>query len=105
VCLRADVDGGRCRIGVLDRGPGIPPAELETVFRPFYRLETSRSVNTGGSGLGLAIVKQLATAQGWQVTLQARAGGGLAAWLEVPLQPSAKERREGLLLEKKAHSN
>jgi two-component system osmolarity sensor histidine kinase EnvZ len=105
VSLRADVEGGRCRIGVLDRGPGIPPAELETVFRPFYRLETSRSVNTGGSGLGLAIVKQLATAQGWQVTLQARAGGGLAAWLEVPLQPSAKERREGLLLEKKAHSN
>ena len=70
---------------MLDRGPGIPPAELEAVFRPFYRLEASRSVSTGGSGLGLAIVRQLAAAQGWQVTLQARTGGGLAAWLELPL--------------------
>ena len=67
VSLRAEVEDGRCRIGVLDRGPGIPPDELETVFRPFYRLEASRSVNTGGSGLGLAIVRQLAMAQGWQV--------------------------------------
>mgnify|MGYP003557617136 CR=1 FL=1 len=90
VTLRAGVAGGVCRIGVLDRGPGIPPAELEAVFRPFYRLEASRSVSTGGSGLGLAIVRQLAAAQGWQVTLQARTGGGLAAWLELPLQQAGQ---------------
>ena len=70
VTLRAEIADGVCRIGVLDHGPGIPPAELEAVFRPFYRLEASRSVSTGGSGLGLAIVRQLAAAQGWQVTLQ-----------------------------------
>ena len=90
VILRAEVENGRCRIGVRDRGPGIPPDELETVFRPFYRMEASRSVNSGGSGLGLAIVRQLATAQGWQETLQAREGGGLAAWLEIPLQQAGK---------------
>jgi two-component system osmolarity sensor histidine kinase EnvZ len=90
VSLRAEVEDGRCRIGVLDRGPGIPPDELETVYRPFYRLEASRSVNTGGSGLGLAIVRQLAMAQGWQARLQAREGGGLAAWLEIPLQQADK---------------
>lgn len=90
VSLRAEVQDGRCRIGVLDRGPGIPPDELETVYRPFYRLEASRSVNTGGSGLGLAIVRQLAMAQGWQASLQAREGGGLAAWLEIPLQQAGK---------------
>ncbi len=86
VILRVVTEGGRCRIGVLDRGPGIPAEELEAVYRPFYRLEASRSVDTGGSGLGLAIVRQLATAQGWQASLQARAGGGLAAWLEIPLR-------------------
>jgi two-component system osmolarity sensor histidine kinase EnvZ len=92
VSLRTEVEGGRCRIGVLDRGPGIPPDEMETVFRPFYRLEDSRSVKTGGTGLGLAIVRQLAMAHGWRVTLQAREGGGLAAWLEIPLRQPGKGR-------------
>lgn len=90
VTLHAEIVDGGCRIGVLDRGPGIPPAEMETVFRPFYRLEASRSVTTGGSGLGLAIVRQLAAAQGWQVSLQARTGGGLAAWLEIPSQQAGQ---------------
>jgi two-component system osmolarity sensor histidine kinase EnvZ len=72
VTLRAEATAGGCRIGVLDRGPGIPRAEQEVVFRPFYRLESSRSVSTGGSGLGLAIVRQLAAAQGWEVSLQDR---------------------------------
>lgn len=92
VTLRAGIASGVCRIGVLDRGPGIPPAELEAVFRPFYRLEASRSASTGGSGLGLAIVRQLAAAQGWQVTLQGRTGDGLAAWLEIPLQQAGQAR-------------
>ena len=90
VSLRAELMEGSCRIGVLDRGPGIPETELEAVFRPFYRLEASRSVSTGGSGLGLAIVRQLAAAQGWTITLQARVGGGLAAWLEIPLPQAAQ---------------
>lgn len=72
------------RIGVLDRGPGIPEAQREAVFTPFYRLETSRNTQSGGSGLGLAIVRQLADAQGWRVALEAREGGGLAAWVVLP---------------------
>jgi len=83
VTLRAEATAGGCRIGVLDRGPGIPRAEQEAVFRPFYRLESSRSVSTGGSGLGLAIVRQLAAAQGWEVSLQDRPEGGLAIWLRI----------------------
>lgn len=90
VILKASAGKGCCRIGVLDRGPGIPTTELEAVFRPFFRLEASRSVETGGSGLGLAIVRQLAAAQGWSVSLQAREGGGLAAWLEMPLQQAGQ---------------
>ncbi|MDP3583595.1 MAG: ATP-binding protein [Thiobacillus sp.] len=88
VTLRAEAMAGGCRIGVLDRGPGIPEADREAVFRPFYRLEASRSASTGGSGLGLAIVRQLADAQGWQVSLQTRGGGGLEAWLQIVAQPA-----------------
>jgi two-component system, OmpR family, osmolarity sensor histidine kinase EnvZ len=76
---------GRVRIGVLDRGPGIPPDQLDAVFRPFHRLEGSRNPATGGFGLGLAIVQQLAHANGWAVSLEGREGGGLAAWVELPL--------------------
>lgn len=79
---------GRVRLGVLDRGPGIPPDQLEAVFRPFHRLEGSRNPATGGFGLGLAIVQQLAHANGWAVRLEAREGGGLAAWIELPLASS-----------------
>lgn len=68
-------------IRVLDRGPGIPPEQAENVFRPFYRLETSRSAATGGSGLGLAIARQLADANGWKIELLPREGGGTEARL------------------------
>ncbi len=72
------------RVRVLDRGPGIPAAEREAVFRPFYRLEASRSRDSGGSGLGLAIARQLADAHGWRIALDDRPGGGLAAEVILP---------------------
>ncbi len=68
-------------IQVLDRGPGIPERELEAVFRPFYRLEQSRNRATGGSGLGLAVSRQLAFANGIELRLEPRPGGGLIASL------------------------
>lgn len=71
----------KVKIEVLDRGPGIPAAQREAVFRPFTRLETSRSKEAGGSGLGLAIARQLADAYGWRIELSDRPGGGLSATL------------------------
>ena len=71
------------RVIVQDSGPGIPDDQMEKVFRPFYRLETSRSQATGGTGLGLAIVRQLAETNGWRVKLQNRPQGGLEAVLEL----------------------
>lgn len=71
-------------IRILDSGKGIPAHELENVFRPFYRLESSRSNVTGGSGLGLAIVRQLCDANGWQIQLLPRVGGGIEARLVIP---------------------
>jgi two-component system osmolarity sensor histidine kinase EnvZ len=71
------------RVIVRDTGTGIPDDQLEKVFRPFYRLESSRSQATGGTGLGLAIVRQLAETNGWTVALQNRPQGGLEAVLEI----------------------
>ncbi|MFA6121462.1 MAG: ATP-binding protein [Sideroxydans sp.] len=71
-------------IRVLDKGPGIPQSELENVFRPFYRLESSRNHATGGSGLGLAIARQLSDANGWNIELLPRSGGGTEARLTLP---------------------
>ena len=68
-------------IAVRDRGPGIPEAELEKVFEPFYRVEGSRNRDTGGTGLGLAIARQLADVLDAELTLRNREGGGLEARL------------------------
>lgn len=69
---------------VADRGPGIPPNEMEKVLQPFYRVEDSRSRKTGGTGLGLAIARQLAQAIGGALTLRNRDAGGLEARLTLP---------------------
>lgn len=73
--------GGRVSISVLDRGPGIPDDQLEAVFEPFVRVESSRNRDTGGTGLGLAIARQLALAMNASLTLKNRDGGGLEARL------------------------
>ena len=53
-------------------GPGIPPAELERVFEPFYRGEPSRNRETGGVGLGLPIARNILRAHGGDVALANR---------------------------------
>jgi two-component system, OmpR family, osmolarity sensor histidine kinase EnvZ len=81
--IEYDVTDGVVEIRVMDRGAGIPENEREAVFQPFRRLDPSRSSRTGGSGLGLAIVRQIALANGWSVTLDARPGGGTIARLRM----------------------
>ncbi len=67
-----------------DDGPGIPDAELSRVFQPFYRVEASRSRDTGGTGLGLAIAQSIVQAHGGELTLANRPGGGLRACIRLP---------------------
>jgi signal transduction histidine kinase len=74
----------RLTLIVRDHGPGIPAPELEKVFEPFYRLEGSRSRDTGGSGLGLGIARNIARAHGGELTLRNHPEGGLEAVLELP---------------------
>jgi signal transduction histidine kinase len=69
---------------VLDEGPGLPDAELERVFEPFYRLEASRNRATGGSGLGLGIARNIARTHGGELVLRNRPEGGLEARLTLP---------------------
>jgi two-component system osmolarity sensor histidine kinase EnvZ len=73
-------DGGRVVIEVRDRGPGIPPGEVERVKRPFTRLVQART-GAGGAGLGLAIVERIARSHRGTLELVAREGGGLVAQL------------------------
>jgi signal transduction histidine kinase len=84
IAITHDQATGIVRIVVDDAGPGLPEGELEQVFEPFYRLESSRSRETGGAGLGLAIVRQIARSHGGDVTLENRTGGGLRAILKLP---------------------
>ncbi len=87
--------GGRARVAlevaperfvitVEDDGPGIPDSELERVFEPFYRVEASRSRDTGGTGLGLAVVRSIVRGHGGNVVLANRAEGGLRATIILP---------------------
>ena len=82
--VRLGDEGGRVVITIEDSGPGIPQAELEKVFEPFYRLERSRSRETGGAGLGLAVARTVIRGHGGEVTLSNRAQGGLRQEVVLP---------------------
>jgi len=71
-------------IEICDRGPGIPVAEVDAVFRPFHRLGVEGRDRVGGSGLGLAIVHQIALKHDWKIQLLPREGGGTVAKLSLP---------------------
>ena len=71
---------GAFAIEVRDRGPGIPPQDVERIKRPFARLDAPRS-NTTGAGLGLAIVERIARSHTGRLELLPREGGGLVARL------------------------
>jgi len=71
-------------ITIRDKGPGIPDAEVERVFDPFYRVESSRNRETGGVGLGLAVVRSIIRGHGGEVTLSNCKKGGLCAKVTLP---------------------
>ena len=77
ITLTARAENELVRISVADRGPGVPPESLSKLFDPFYRVDSSRTRQTGGAGLGLTIVRSCMEACGGQATAHNRAGGGL----------------------------
>jgi signal transduction histidine kinase len=82
VCV--DRINGAARIRIRDAGPGIPHTELTRVFDPFYRVETSRSRESGGTGLGLTIARNIAEQHGGSIALANHPDGGLEATLMLP---------------------
>jgi len=82
--LRTEHRDGDFFISVLDDGPGVPEDKLQDLFKPFFRLESSRSRETGGSGLGLGIAQGLIEAKGGELSLQNRPTGGLCVTIRFP---------------------
>ena len=73
-------------ISIKDRGPGIPAEALDSVFRPYHRLDKSRNRGTtGGVGLGLTVAQAIVHGHGGQIVLSNRAGGGLEARIILPI--------------------
>ena len=85
VLLQLESDAGSALISVEDEGPGIPEELRERVFERFFRIDASRSRDTGGTGLGLAIVKHVAESQGGSVAVGKSHLGGAAFTVRLPL--------------------
>ncbi|MFC0159170.1 MULTISPECIES: ATP-binding protein [Mameliella] len=83
------VEGSELTLNIDDTGPGIPEGQLERVFDPFYRLEGSRSLETGGYGLGLSIARTIIQSHGGDIRLMNRTGGGLRAVITMPVAGTA----------------
>ena len=83
--VSASLGGNRVIVRIRDGGPGIPEGEQKAVFTPFFRLESSRSRETGGTGIGLTIARNIAVKHGGAVYLRNHPQGGLEATLELPI--------------------
>jgi two-component system osmolarity sensor histidine kinase EnvZ len=82
--VRATHARGRLTVIVDDNGPGIPVDRREDVFRPFFRLDSARTQDSGGTGLGLSIARDIARSHGGDITLDDSPMGGLRAIIRVP---------------------
>jgi two-component system sensor histidine kinase KdpD len=85
ITVRAEVHDRDLDIVVADRGPGIPPGDLQRVFDKFYR---GPQTGVTGSGLGLSISKGFVEAHGGSVRVEARSAGGTQVHLTLPLRPT-----------------
>ncbi|MEO8667470.1 MAG: ATP-binding protein [Bauldia sp.] len=75
---------GFLTIIVDDDGPGVPMEEREAIFKPFYRLDEARNLDTSGTGLGLSIARDIAHSHGGNIELSKSPLGGLRATVTIP---------------------
>ena len=88
VSVRARAVGHRIIVRIVDRGPGVAPAEKARIFEPFYRGPSAANGHRG-SGLGLAIVRGFVEANGGRVWVESLPGQGSTFVVELPLEPVA----------------
>ncbi len=94
VSVRARDVGGRILIRVVDRGPGIPKAQQERIFEPFYRSGTEATGHRG-SGLGLAIVRGFVEANGGRVWVESLPEQATTFVVELPVTPRVVREPQG----------
>jgi two-component system, OmpR family, sensor histidine kinase CpxA len=85
VSLQRDSSARIAILEVSDRGPGIPLSELESIFRPFYRLDQARNAQTGGFGVGLAIAERAIKLHSGCIRASNRTGGGATIQISLPV--------------------
>lgn len=83
--VRADAAAGQATVTVSDTGPGIPEELHDKVFERFFRVDKSRSKETGGTGLGLAIVKHAVLQHRGTIEVKSALGEGTTFVLRFPL--------------------
>lgn len=76
IAVRLRAQSGCVCASVSDEGPGIPPQEIETIFRPYVRLRQSAEPEMGGSGLGLYIARGIVEAHGGRIWVESAPGKG-----------------------------
>jgi PAS domain S-box-containing protein len=89
--ITAEEQEGVIVVSVLDRGSGVPPGDLDRVFEPFYRPDSTVRSGTEGAGLGLAVCRRLVEMQGGRIWAEPREGGGAAFRFTLPLAPGGEE--------------
>jgi two-component system sensor histidine kinase KdpD len=93
VSVRARQVGQRVVVRIVDRGPGIPSAQRERVFEPFYRAGTKQTGHRG-SGLGLAIARGFVQANGGTIGVESLPGQGTTFVVEFPYVPAVPDAPE-----------
>lgn len=88
--LGAKADKEYIEITVRDNGIGIPKEDLPHLFERFYRVEKSRTSETGGTGLGLAIAREITEAHGGSITMDSKLGEGTLVTLKLPIETKLK---------------
>ena len=85
ISIRSGVRGETVEIVIDDDGPGIPEDKRADVFKPFFRLDTSRNPVTGGVGLGMTIARDVIRGHGGEIVLEDAPGGGLRVRVSLPV--------------------
>lgn len=84
ICIESSVQSGKVKIRIIDRGAGIPKADLPFVLNRFYRVDKARSRKQGGNGLGLSIAKRLIEKYNGTIQIESKEGEGTIVTITLP---------------------